>query len=79
MRSCTEGCASTSVYSLSFQVSIQTDMHLTRAVGHMLTWRTLYTIKLAMMPPAHQQNCSLCSQVMLATRSSTDDALLPLR
>ena len=43
-----------------------------------LTWRTLYINKLAMMPPAHQQRCSLLSVVIFA---STVDviALLPLR
>ena len=43
-----------------------------------LTWRTLYINKLAIMPPAHQQRCSLLSVVIFA---STVDviALLPLR
>ena len=43
-----------------------------------LTWRTLYINKLAMMPPAHQQRCSLLSVVIFASTVGVI-ALLPLR
>ena len=43
-----------------------------------LTWRMLYINKLAMMPPAHQQRCSLLSVVILASAVDVI-AVLPLR
>ena len=41
------------------------------------TWRTLYTNKLAMMPPAHQHRCSLLSVVIFCKHCRCDCFVAP--